>query len=180
MASSTLQGKTIIPSDSELIVEGKLTGRGSAVMAIAGGISFAQQTTPGNVLNWYEVGTWNATLLFGGANVGMTFTSQIGEFIRIGQLVIAFFFLQLSSKGSSVGQAKVSGLPYAPTRGGKNIVDYAAMAAGIAVPLWTSADVGLLTVTLEKSGAASNPTALADTDFTATSAISSNVIYKAA
>jgi hypothetical protein len=65
-------------------------------------------------LSDYDEGTWTPGISFGGASVGVTYgVSNAGRYTRIGRLCVATFFLQLTAKGSSVGAAQVTGLPFA-------------------------------------------------------------------
>lgn len=65
-----------------------------------------------NVLDDYEEGTWTPSLKFGGASVGMTYTTQEGHYTKIGNIVIITGYFLLSAKGSSVGSATITGLPF--------------------------------------------------------------------
>ena len=53
------------------------------------------------------------TISFGGASVGVTYTSQNGYAVLDGNLVYFSLQLELSSKGSSTGAVKINGLPFA-------------------------------------------------------------------
>lgn len=64
-----------------------------------------------------ESGAWTPSLTFGAASTGITYSLQTGSYLRIGDLVFATLELTLSSKGTSVGTAVISGLPYATTVG---------------------------------------------------------------
>lgn len=66
-----------------------------------------------NTLDDYEEGTWAPALTFGGAATGITYTTQAGRYTKVGRVVTVDFIIVLSSKGSSVGSAVVSGLPFA-------------------------------------------------------------------
>ena len=66
-----------------------------------------------NRLDDYEEGTWTPNLFFGGAQVGMTFSERNGYYVKIGGLVWIGFRLIVTNKGSSVGTATISGLPFA-------------------------------------------------------------------
>lgn len=57
-----------------------------------------------------SVNTWIPALAFSGAAVGITYTSRAGIYIKIGRFVLASFEMVLSSKGSSAGNAAVTGL----------------------------------------------------------------------
>ena len=65
-----------------------------------------------NTLDDYEEGTWTPDLQFGGAKVGITYDVQVGWYTKIGDLVCANCFINLSSKGVSVGVARVFDYPF--------------------------------------------------------------------
>lgn len=62
----------------------------------------------------YEEGVWTPTIEFGGASVGISYGFQIGRYVKIGNLVTAYAYVTLTSKGSSTGSAEVGGLPFTP------------------------------------------------------------------
>ena len=66
----------------------------------------------------YVQGYWVPVLTFGGASVGITYGTQIGTYTKIGKLVMLNCDIVLSSKGSSVGSASITGIPTAITPGG--------------------------------------------------------------
>lgn len=65
-----------------------------------------------NFLNFYEEGSFTPVLAFGGASVGITYSEQEGAYTRIGNIVFGFISMVLTSKGTSIGSATISGLPY--------------------------------------------------------------------
>lgn len=65
-----------------------------------------------NTLDDYEEGTFTPQLLFGGGSTSMTFSSRSGRYTKIGRIVIADLFMILSAKGTSLGNATISGLPF--------------------------------------------------------------------
>lgn len=74
-----------------------------------------------DVLDWYEegqLGSHTPTLSFGAASVGMVYAVQSMTYTRVGNRVMGELTITLSAKGSSVGTAFVSGLPYAMASGG--------------------------------------------------------------
>jgi hypothetical protein len=90
------------------------------------GIAFpATQTasSDANTLDDYEEGTWTPVLKFAGNNVGMTFNQQLGQYIKIGRQVTAWFLVQLSAKGSSTGNALISGAPFGSSNYGHGPLD---------------------------------------------------------
>lgn len=77
-------------------------------------------------------GTWTPTLTFGGAAVGMTYTTQTGLYVKVGPLVFIDMLIVLSAKGSSTGNASISGLPFTNQSGvqtGLSVSNYASMAS---------------------------------------------------
>ena len=72
-----------------------------------------------NTLDDYEEGTWTPSLLFGGGNTGMTYNNQNGYYTKVGNLVTAFANFQITAKGSSTGDATITGLPI--TIGGSTV-----------------------------------------------------------
>ncbi len=81
---------------------------------LSGGV-FLGGTGSANKISDYETGTWTPTLNFGGNAVGMTFTTQSGSYVKVGQIVTAQFRIELSNKGSSAGDANFGGLPFTAT-----------------------------------------------------------------
>ena len=119
--------------------------------------------------------SWTPALTFGGASVGVTYGTQVGQYMAIGWLAIGLFNIVLTSKGSSTGTATLS-LPV--TAGGGNrtgsliISNYTSLAAGDTGGLFGGIAAAGTTASLYKTGGAGTVTALADTDFTNTSALS--------
>jgi len=99
-------------SGNMILSDGNLTiGTSSKGISFAAtGGSAAGSTSA--LLDDYEEGTWTPQLAFGGANVGMTYSKQIGHYTKIGNVVTAHCYVQLTSKGTSTGVASISGLPF--------------------------------------------------------------------
>lgn len=76
------------------------------------GLSFNGDTAAANALDDYEEGTWTMGVSFGGAAVGVTYSQTTGTYTKIGRQVTVNGLLILTSKGSSTGNAKVTGLPF--------------------------------------------------------------------
>ena len=66
-------------------------------------------------LDDYEEGEWTASLKFGGNSVDMTYQRQAGLYTKIGRQVTVTCHLLLTAKGSSIGDATITGLPFACT-----------------------------------------------------------------
>jgi hypothetical protein len=64
-----------------------------------------------NTLDDYEEGTWTPTVQFGGASTGITYSTQVGYYTKVGNRFLVDAIVQLSNKGSATGAARVAGLP---------------------------------------------------------------------
>lgn len=58
-------------------------------------------------------GTFTPALKFGGNSVGMTTSTAVGSYRKIGKLVYVTLRITLTAKGSSTGAATITGLPFA-------------------------------------------------------------------
>ena len=79
------------------------------------GVKFPATQVPSadaNTLDDYEEGTWTPELKLGGASVGMTYNAQVGQYTKIGKMVHVTFRVSLAAKGTSIGSATVTGLPF--------------------------------------------------------------------
>jgi hypothetical protein len=65
-----------------------------------------------NTFDDYEKGNWTPSIKFGGASVGMTYTTQAGYYTKLGRVVILTGTCVLSAKGSSTGDVSISGFPF--------------------------------------------------------------------
>lgn len=84
---------------------------GNFVVGTSGnGIDFS--AAGGDVLAYYDEGTWAPTLVFGAGSTGITYSARAGTYTRIGRTVTIRFEILLSSKGSSTGEASITGLPF--------------------------------------------------------------------
>ena len=87
--------------------------RGTKILTIdSQGIKFGTDTAAANALDDYEEGTWTMGVSFGGASVGVTTSVSTGTYTKIGRQVTVNGLLILTSKGSSTGSAKITGLPF--------------------------------------------------------------------
>lgn len=156
------------------------------IIALTGGqIAFPATAAPSanaNTLDDYEEGTWTPGISFAGGTTGITYTSQAGTYTKVGNLVTINAYLVLNNKGSSVGNAAITGLPFtlvnndgyrAPVALVMGVVTFANQFMGYAVP---NATIIWLQETTE-AGALTN---LADTDFANTSNIAVNCTYRIA
>jgi hypothetical protein len=80
-------------------------------------------STDANTLDDYEEGTWTPVIKFAGNNVGMTFSNQTGTYVKIGRQVIVWYIILLTAKGSSIGNATITGVPFAAGSYGHGVLD---------------------------------------------------------
>jgi len=98
----------IVPSSDRAHSLGSATNSWDNVYA--DGITFDDGT---NILDTYtEATSFTPTVAFGGASVGVTYTTQTGSYTRIGNLIWFNISIVLSSKGSSTGSCTIEGLPF--------------------------------------------------------------------
>ena len=79
----------------------------------SGGIQFNGDTAAANALDDYEEGTFTPTMTFGGGSTGITYFDRIGNYTKVGRHITCTIYLALTSKGSSTGNAQITGLPFA-------------------------------------------------------------------
>jgi hypothetical protein len=83
--------------------------------ATTGGIQFpATEVASANANNLddYEEGTWTMGMNFSGGSVGITLGNSAGKYTKIGRQVTVTGYLSVSNKGSSVGDMRITGLPF--------------------------------------------------------------------
>lgn len=109
-------------------VTGDLTvTSGNTVIATAGkGIDFSANThatgMTSELLTWYEEGAFTPGLMFGSGTTGITYAaSTTARYTRIGRQVTVTGVVVLTNKGSSSGQAQVTGLPFAVASGADSL-----------------------------------------------------------
>lgn len=88
-----------------------------------------------NTLDDYEEGTWTPGISFGGGTTGITYTTRVGYYTKIGNRVYCTCDVTLSNKGSSTGTSRITGLPYTSNSTGSS---YGAVSAGFFANLTTA------------------------------------------
>jgi hypothetical protein len=144
-----------------------------------GGITFNGDTAAANALDDYEEGTWTMGVSFGNAAAGITTSSNTGTYTKVGRQVTVNGYLVLTSKGSSTGVAKITGLPFTIANSNANT----------SVPsLWFNVitfvnqfqgygEIGLTTIRLQESTSLGVASDLTDVDFANNSAIIVSFTY---
>lgn len=151
-----------------------LTGKsfGDIPILTGGGIKFPATQVPSadaNTLDDYEEGTWTPAITFGGGSTGLTYSTQVGRYRKIGDFIFAWCRIVVTAKGSSTGAALITGLPVAAASG---LVGVAGMSLASNFTGLTGALSGFVAasasaIQLRQSSATGNP-AITDTSFTNT------------
>ena len=87
---------------------------------LSGGV-YLGGTAAANALDDYEEGTWTANINFGsntGSSTGATYIQSTGNYVKIGNLVHVQCRVTLTNKGSSTGNANITGIPFSSNAGG--------------------------------------------------------------
>jgi hypothetical protein len=83
------------------------TGQTEIVRITRDGLLFNGDTAAANALDDYEEGTWTPNI---GGNA--TYSNQVGNYIKIGNLVWAHFSMTINVKGTGNSMGAISGLPF--------------------------------------------------------------------
>ena len=176
--ANTTHVASVNPSGNVDIVNGNL------VMSTSGkGIDFSAHSNAAGMtselLNDYEEGTWTPTFTFSGGNTGVTYSSQLGWYTKVGRVVHAYARIQLTSKGSSSGNGRIDGFPFATSSTGYFMgpasVYYDKITAVNGIV--TYMDNNATSIVLREVSDAGANTALTDGDFANDSQIHLQVTY---
>jgi hypothetical protein len=145
---------------------------GNLVIGTSGkGIDFSVTPNPSGMTSElfadYEEGTWTPGFSFGGGTTGITYSVQAGYYTKVGNIVTVTGQVEVSNKGSSTGNALITGLPYtvannqaALSAGGIRFanITYVGMAT-------IMANQNTTTVALEQTDTSGNRSSLTNTNF---------------
>ena len=155
------------------------------ILAVDKGLQFpaTQVADSGaNVLDDYEEGTWTPAISFGDLTTGITYEGSTGGlYIKVGRLVFITGKVNLTSKGSATGVARLTGLPFQianteSARGGCPLAEYenfSSLVDGITAHFTLNDTVAVLYF-----GGATTVVAMADTNFANTSKFYFGAHYK--
>ena len=113
--------------------------------------------------------TFVPVVSFGGASVGITYTTRVGIYSLIGNTVTFSISITLSSKGSSTGNVNISGLPFAARASAGSISPFASYLASVTSTGPVSCITAASSATISMVGTnilTGAVTLLADTNFT--------------
>lgn len=186
-------GITFPNSTTQLVAGAPLTtpsftttiGVGAATASASGaGISFPatqSASSDANTLDDYEEGTWTPTITFGGNSAGQTFSSSGATYVKVGQMVLVQMNVFFSNKGSSTGNANVTGLPFTQNGSAFAMGSFAADGGFSGISSNGFGIYGLVAnsqLYLRYNGSSGGYAALTDTNFTNTSGMYFSVVYR--
>jgi hypothetical protein len=163
----------------QTIVDGNLvigtSGKGIDFSATAG-------TGTSELLSDYEEGTWNGGISFGGASTGITYSNFLGYYTKIGNVVTVSAYINISSKGSATGAARITGLPFTCVN---NTAAYSAPAFFFSNLTFSGqvtgyVNVGDTTIDILQTTVLGTSSALNDTNFAFNTAFIVGLTYRAA
>ena len=131
------------------------------------------------LLNWYEEGTFTPALTFGGGSTGIGYDNRTGYYTRIGRQVFYNLNILLNNKGSSTGDAVVTGLPFVALNSTALFPDgilRAVTALTFTAPLYAQVNKGASTIGLLNNSGGSQA-ALTNTAFANNTEIAINGFY---
>jgi len=134
----TIQNNIIVPTTGQSCIDGASVGSlvcidnfygnssaakviGAAIAnyvdiaGVSGGGGVIFNGTATNQFSTNNTGTFTPVLTIGGATTGITYTTQVGTYTRLGNIVNFNIYIILSSKGSLTGGVTITGLPFAST-----------------------------------------------------------------
>ncbi len=128
----------------------------------------------------YVESTFTPVLKFGGTTTGITYTTQVGQYKQIGNIVYFYINILLSSKGSATGVATITGLPVT-TNGSSQVTAIGSWSNITLTALYTTVgcnnSASSTTLNLIQNGSAQATTTISNTGFANTSALIFNGFY---
>jgi hypothetical protein len=95
-----------IEKDKSLALQGATTQTGAGISFPATQVA----SSDANTLDDYEEGTWTPT--FSPAGGSVTHSSRQGNYVKVGTMVLANFFIQISSASNTTGGLSITGFPF--------------------------------------------------------------------
>jgi hypothetical protein len=154
--------------------------RGTKILTIdSQGIKFGTDTAAANALDDYEEGDWTMGIAFSGGSTGITYSQNTGSYTKIGRQVTVNGVVQLTSKGSSTGNARITGLPFTIPNLAKNNSAASTLISEITFlnQFMAQAQINTTTIGLYESTSLGSLTFIDDTNFANTSFIAVSLTY---
>lgn len=112
-------GGEIYKKSDDGVEEQFLTNVGQQIIptiSLTGGqIAFPATAVPStdpNTMDDYEEGAWTLGFSFGGGTTGITYSLQLGKYIKNSGIVVCTGAVTLTNKGADNGNAAITGLPF--------------------------------------------------------------------
>lgn len=131
--------------------------------------------------SYYSAGLWTPELFFGGAQVGMTTSVKSGYWWAFNTIIVGHARITLTAKGSSVGSATITGLPFTSdtnVQSGHMMASFYGAFAALGGSLFGRIPGSSKTIQIHASGAAA-AVALTEANLTNTSTVDFWFIYNA-
>ena len=137
-----------------------------------------------NTLDDYEEGSWTPVLGGSGGTSGQTYGTQVGRYIKIGKMVMAWYDITLTAKGTITTSAQIQGLPFASDSSGTAPYVHSVLFVSLGtnwVNIMTSQQTSATVATLVgcQAAASGNNTNLTTTDITDTTTVRGVMMYQA-
>lgn len=164
------------------VVIGAAAGSAGANDLVVDGSIYLGGSVAANELDDYEEGTWTPGFAFGGASVGISYTHRVGTYTKIGNLVVATAYVLITSKGSSVGDATITGLPFTSNNIAEHFTPINIRLKDVAFADYAQGYVAPNTsiVVLDEITNAGAKTTITNVEFSATSSIMAHIVYRVA
>jgi len=124
---------------------------------------------------------WVPDLQINGSSTGITYTTQDGRYVKLGNMVFLWANILLSNKGASVGALTISNMPYAPVSDGARkaiaIAEYNQWTAVGYTQMDMTLNNGTTVANLRKCGSAVAIATVLDTEITNTFQIKFSGFY---
>lgn len=145
----------------------------------AGGAITVAQPAVSQMSDYTAPTSWTPSITFGGSATGITYSTQVGYYTKVGKIVCATGFLVMTSKGAQTGAAVLNGLPVA-TNSTANVYHFMGFGyyqnmTSVTAPIGRVAPGGT-TATLASSGSG-NSTDLDNTNFQNTTNLIFTITY---
>lgn len=130
----------------------------------------------GDALSIYDFNnSWTPALEFGGLSTGITYSAQVGDWSRIGNIYMFRAQITLTSKGTATGNATITGIPTGPTNAIVVNLRWANLTYASGYPM---AELSGTTITIENVRPALGQVALTDAAFANSSFFTLSAVYK--
>jgi hypothetical protein len=151
------------------------------LLGLKGQVKFPAVQVPSsnvNTLDDYKEGTFTPKLQFGGLSVGITYSEQTGYYTKIGNLVNIVINMTLTNKGSSVGSATITDLPFTVGANSNSPISISLYAVSFADFPAGRANPGSLDILLREITNAGVRTDLDNTNFANNSAMNISCTFR--